>query len=214
MKLKQVESALQDVSGFDRPKVRLEQYETPAHIAARLVFTAEASYGDLRDKTVADLGCGCGMLTLGSLLMGAGVVTGFDIDEDALSVCQDNLEELLEEGSSVELVQADVKQLMVPGSRWHGRFDTVLLNPPFGTKKNQGADMLFLEAASALSTSAVYSLHKTSTRAHVLRRARDFGLRGEVLAELRYNLPNTLAFHKKASVDVQVDFVRFQKVNK
>lgn len=69
----------------------------------------------------------------------------FDIDVDALSVCQANLEKLLEEGSSVDLVQTDVRQLLVQGCRWHGHFDTVLLNPPFGTKNNQGTDMLFLE---------------------------------------------------------------------
>ena len=37
-------------------------------------------------------------------------------------------------------------------------FDTVVINSPFGRKKNSGIDALFLEQALALS------LHKTSTR--------------------------------------------------
>lgn len=35
------------------------------------------------------------------------------------------------------------------------------------------------------------------------------GVNGEVLAELRYDLPSTYKFHKKHSVDIQVDFLRF-----
>lgn len=42
-------------------------------------------------------------------------------------------------------------------------FDTVILNPPFGTKI-KGADMQFLKIATELTSNAVYSLHKTSTR--------------------------------------------------
>lgn len=38
------------------------------------------------------------------------------------------------------------------------------MNPPFGTKNNEGIDMKFLETALKLSNNAVYSLHKTSTR--------------------------------------------------
>jgi predicted RNA methylase len=43
-------------------------------------------------------------------------------------------------------------------------FDTVIMNPPFGTKNNAGIDMLFLRRAIELATGAVYSLHKSSTR--------------------------------------------------
>lgn len=41
--------------------------------------------------------------------------------------------------------------------------DTVVMNPPFGTRK-KGADMEFLSAAMKVASRAVYSLHKTSTR--------------------------------------------------
>ena len=36
----------------------------------------------------------------------------------------------------------------------------------------------------------------------------------QVLAELRYDLPSTYKFHKKASVDIEVDFIRFVKLPK
>ena len=57
-----------------------------------MLHTMEATFGDLEDKTVADLGCGWGVLSLGAVMMGAHFVHGFDIDQDALSVFQTNLE--------------------------------------------------------------------------------------------------------------------------
>ena len=42
--------------------------------------------------------------------------------------------------------------------------------------------MDFLLAASKLATNAIYSFHKTSTRDHVRKKAKDFGLQSQVLA--------------------------------
>lgn len=61
-------------------------------------------------------------------------VIGFDVDDDALKICQSNLEDY--EIASVDTVQADVTAL--DSTRWHKAFDTVIMNPPFGTKHNEG----------------------------------------------------------------------------
>lgn len=84
------------------------------------------------------------------------------------------------------------------------------MNPPFGTKNSTGIDMKFLEVATKLSSNAVYSLHKSSTRDYVLSKAKQFGAKGRVIAELRYDLPKVYKFHKKTSIDIQVDFIRFE----
>lgn len=84
------------------------------------------------------------------------------------------------------------------------------MNPPFGTKHNAGIDMKFLDVAIKLASNTVYSLHKTSTRNYVLQKAAQFGAKSKVIAELRYDLPKAYKFHKKASVDVEVDFIRFE----
>lgn len=49
-----------------------------------------------------------------------------------------------------------------------------------------------------VSSRAVYSLHKSSTRAHVKRVAeKELGaVSAQVLAELRYDLPASYAFHR------------------
>lgn len=90
-------------------------------------------------------------------------------------------------------------------------FDTVILNPPFGTKHNQGVDIEFVRVALEMSRGPVYSLHKTSTRTHIIKTAARWGLKAQVLAQLHYDLPNTYKFHKKKSVDIEVDFVRFTR---
>jgi hypothetical protein len=62
------------VRPFDAPSVELEQYKTSAHLAARMLFTIQEVYGDIQGKVVADLGCGTGMLAIGSQVLEAGYV--------------------------------------------------------------------------------------------------------------------------------------------
>ena len=61
-------------------------------------------------------------------------VIGIDIDEDALAVCQRNIEDY--EIDNIELLQQDIKPLSAEVGRL--RVDTVIMNPPFGTKHNKG----------------------------------------------------------------------------
>ena len=155
-------------------------------------------------------GCGTGVLSIGAAILGAGFVTGFDIDDDALNVCKENFDDFKVYFSDV--VHCDVTGLS--DERFiglHKKFDVVVMNPPFGTKHNWGIDMKFLKSAIALSNSAIYSLHKTSTREHIMKKADDWGLKAEVVAELRYDLKGgKYKHHKKQSVDIEVDFYRFK----
>lgn len=201
----------------------IEQYPTRPHIAACMLQTIAATFDDLEDKLVADLGCGCGVLSIGAAMLGAGAVVGFDIDKDALEQFQGNIEGddfkfwefILQynfvdfEIDNIDLINADIDAL---GESWENKFDTVIMNPPFGTKHNKGLDVKFLQTGVKMATRAVYSLHKTSTRDHILKKAADIGVSVSVLAELRYDLPNTYKHHKKSSVDINVDFIRFSKV--
>ena len=238
MKLKRLESIVQDVEPFASPKIELEQYATTPHLASRMVFTAHG-LGDIEGRRVLDLGCGCAMLAICAEVMGSGCTTGFDIDADALQIAEANCERI---GADVDFVLQDVRSL--PSLRAtntelhspHGRsakeahrvpmsngleprqlaprpyppFDTVLMNPPFGTRCN-GIDTRFVEAGLALGATAVYSLHKSSTREHFVRKARQWGVRCTVLAELRFNLDSSYAFHRQATKDVAVDLIRFSR---
>lgn len=63
----------------------------------------------------------------------------------------------------IDFVLCNVGQLQ---QQQHLRPDTVIMNPPFGTKI-KGADMQFLRVACSLGPAQIYSLHKSSTRSHI-----------------------------------------------
>lgn len=206
IKLKALEEFLQGVDGFKKPKVLLEQYSTPSHIASCMLHSIQTKYADIKDKLIADLGCGCGMLSIGAFLLGAQFTVGFEIDVDAVRVFRDNVTEM--QLPAMECVQCDVLTDL-PTSRWINTFDTVLINPPFGTKHNAGVDIRFLQVAFNLATTTVYSLHKSSTREFLKKKSVEWSIQSEVIAELRYNLDNSYKFHRKTSVDIEVDCWRF-----
>ena len=205
MKLRHLESALSQVDPFDSPKIELEQIPTSALIASRMIFTAANTYEDISGCAVGDFGCGPGILSIGSSLMGSAYNIGFDIDPEALETAWVNIRKL-EVNDTVDLVQANLEQLDIRSD-----FDTIVMNPPFGTRK-AGIDTLFLKKALN-SSNVVYSLHKTSTREHFIKFAQNNGLNIEVIAELRYDIPKTFKYHKEKSKDVFVDLYRFTHKN-
>ncbi|XP_069081411.1 rRNA N6-adenosine-methyltransferase METTL5 isoform X6 [Pleurodeles waltl] len=178
MKLKELESRLQQVDVFDNPKIVLEQYPTRPHIAACILNTIHNTYDDIEDKVVADLGCGCGVLSIGAAMLGAGMCLGIDIDEDALEIFRTNVDEF--ELTNIDLVQLDV--CCLPPAKVFNMVDTVIMNPPFGTKNNKGMDITFLKSALQIARTAVYSLHKTSTRDYVKKKAEEWKVQMEVIA--------------------------------
>ncbi|CAG8554114.1 9663_t:CDS:2 [Ambispora gerdemannii] len=202
MKLKELEGLLQDVAVFDEPKIHLEQYVTTPHLASRILFTAHSVYDDIENKIVADFGCGCGILRTASHQ----IFSDQDIDPDALRIASDNCSKF---ELSVDFLLTD----LTLDPKWQKNdniIDTIVMNPPFGTK-NKGVDMIFLKKAVEVANNAVYSLHKTSTREHILKKAKEWGVDCEVLAELKFDIPNMYKFHRRKSVDIQVDFLRLAK---
>jgi len=196
------------VRPFEDPKVELEQYPTAAHIASRMLMAIESDFGELEGRAVCDLGCGAGVLSIGAAVLGAGSVLAVDVDPDALQIAQDNVAEF--EGAPIDFLRSDVACFGATQGAFGLRCDTVVMNPPFGTKR-KGADIEFLRAAAAVASGTVYSLHKTSTRPHIAKVATDeLHMKAQVLAELRYDLPKSYSFHKKKSVDVEVDLWRFE----
>ncbi|MGQ9529997.1 MAG: METTL5 family protein [Candidatus Bathycorpusculaceae bacterium] len=133
------------------PKPSLEQYTIPVNVAATILYIAAYTYNDIINKTVLDLGCGTGRLALGAAFLGAKNVVGVDIDRSAVEMAFENsLKTNLK--SKMEWINADIDVI-------HGKFDTVLQNPPFGVQKPK-ADRRFLQ--KALETGkVVYSLHKS-----------------------------------------------------
>ena len=107
MKKNELERTLQKIPPQSKPKPGLEQYSTPAWIAADILYIAYAQ-GNIADKKVVDLGCGNGIFSIGSWLLGARSVLGIDIDPDAIEDARRNAAAA---GADIELLTADVTSL-------------------------------------------------------------------------------------------------------
>jgi putative methylase len=131
------------------PKASLEQYTVSEAIAAKMLYLAAYTNGDIVGKKVLDLGCGTGRLALAASYLGAQFVVGVDIDKTAIKTASENSKKAGSK-TDVQWVLADIGAVT-------GRFDTVLQNPPFGVQKRT-ADRKFLEKALEVGN-VVYSLH-------------------------------------------------------
>lgn len=196
-KKKHLEMAIQKVPKHPNPKVDLEQYSTPATIAADLLWNAY-SVGDIADKKVMDLGCGTGIFAIASKLLGAASAIGVDIDKDstdlASSYCGD-----------VDFICSDICDLENDFD-----VDTIFQNPPFGSQKNakKGADLKFISKAIELSPKVLYSFHMASTEEFLISYFEKNDL--EITHIFRYNfpIPKIYEFHTRESANVEVIVIR------
>ena len=196
-KKKHLEMAIQKVPKHPNPKVDLEQYSTPATIAADLLWNAY-SLGDIADRKVMDLGCGTGIFAIASKLLGAASAIGVDIDKDstdlASSYCGD-----------VDFICSDICDLENDFD-----VDTIFQNPPFGSQKNakKGADLKFISKAIELSPKVLYSFHMASTEEFLISYFEKNDL--EITHIFRYNfpIPKIYEFHTRESANVEVIVIR------
>lgn len=201
MKRKDLEIILEKVKPFETPDPSLEQYPTPATIAADIVFNAYAA-GDIQGMKVMDLGCGTGIFSIAASLMGAGMVIGYDISESALKIARKNAEEI---GVCVDLRQSSISDV-------HEGADTVLMNPPFGSQ-NRNADRPFLDKAME-SADAVYTVHMAETIDFVIGYAEKKGRHVESYKIYKYEIPHTFSFHKKERHTVEIAAAVIRRGNK
>ncbi|MGD0176204.1 MAG: METTL5 family protein [Candidatus Bathyarchaeia archaeon] len=187
---------LQQVSPHPDPKVALEQYTIPADLAANILFEACYIYDDIENKSVIDLGTGTGRLALGASMLGAEYVVGVDLDMPSLGVAIRHAKQL---ALRPDWVHCDIRSL-------RGRVDTVLMNPPFGTKQPH-ADIHFLEVALTLGTT-VYSIHKSSTRRYLIRWLQGRADLTERILSARMEILHQFPFHRKQKHQVEVDVFR------
>ena len=199
---KQLGILLSQLKGFPDPSPNMEQYEVSDEVAATIVFTA-ATYGDIEDRTVYDLGCGPGRLAIGAALLGASKVVGVDIDSKVLNVAKQNAVQVGVQ-ERIEFVAQAIETLSA-------KADTVLMNAPFGVQRVH-ADQPFLQKALEIGK-VVYSLHKASEggRKFITRFVSNLGGRISFVQEMSMALPATMNFHEKKRYTIQVDFYRIEK---
>jgi putative methylase len=156
MRLNELERRLETVKGFSSPSSRLEQYQTPASLAARLLFHA-AMNGDIEGKRIGDLGCGTGILSIGAALLGAREVVGIDADENAIALAHENAGRF---GVEIRFLTGNAED---PDTLHRmDSCDTVVMNPPFGAQKAH-ADRPFIDVALQLAP-VTYGIFNAGSR--------------------------------------------------
>lgn len=197
MKKKELEIILQKIPSFEHPKPELEQYITPAEIAADIIFTMY-QFGDIENKKVLDLGCGTGIFSVGMVLTGAEDVVGIDIDINCIDIARryadlNNLD--------ITYIVQDVKEAEI-------KSDIVIMNPPFGAQKsNIKADRKFIEKAFKLAP-VIYSIHLSKTVPFIDKMVTS--LKGKIDYSKDYVFPikSIYKFHEKKVKNFDVTLLR------
>ena len=201
MKLKNIISSLESLETFSSPKDYLEQYQTPPSIAGEMIHYISNNYS-LNNYSIADLGCGTGILGISAALCGCKNVFLFDIDEEALDIAKNNIEQL-ELEDNIQIIQMDVNQLR-QCNKLNKYFDLVMTNPPFGIRSENGADIEFLKTASYICNNTIFSLHKFSTINFLKKFYNKNGINDIKSFKIEYNLPKTYKFQKKKEKNIDV----------
>ncbi|MDI6718538.1 MAG: METTL5 family protein [Methanomicrobiales archaeon] len=203
MKLKHLEMILETIEPIADPRTELEQYGTPPPLAARLLYHARIN-GDIEGKRVLDLGCGTGILACGAALLSANAVVGVDIDPRAIEAARRNAGRL---GVEVEFHVSDVAAL---DRARCGRFDTVVMNPPFGAQRRH-ADRPFIDRALALGK-AVYGIFNAGSRRFIADYVRG---RAEIAEIIGSSLPmkRTFLHHRRERIEIPVEIIVMRRID-
>ena len=134
----------QNLADFSDPIISLEQYSTPPRVAANLIQRA-SELGDILNKRIIDLCAGTGILSIAATIAG-GIVTAIEVDKNAIEIMIRNLEQT---DLECEIRQVDALQYQSPQ-----KFDTAILNPPFGIQQKKVRDIQFIIKAHELATVA------------------------------------------------------------
>jgi putative methylase len=194
--------ALESMERLDKYDVSLEQYPTPAPIAASVLYAAQMEHNDITDKIVCDLGCGDGIFAIGAALLGANRVIGIDVQSKALKASQMNSRSL-GTADTVDWVLGDVASMQL-----RCLVDTVVSNPPFGVKK-RGADLRFLKRAISIAD-VTYSMHLAGDKNRVFLKneIEKLGARVAQLETFQFPIGRLFEHHKKQKHIVDVDLYR------
>ena len=231
---KRLETELSKVNGFIKPIIYCEQYMTPPDLATEIVLRIEE---DISGCTVADLGCGTCMLAIGCALIGADFVLGLEIDTEAVQIASENIANF-HLHSKIDVITCDLKSTALRGLS--KRFDTVIMNPPFGTKRGvkdikirhhkqknkqkgtakvvsmpdeyQATDIDFLRAGCIMARVCVYSLHKANTLHYIKKTCKDWGVKLDIVEMICYELTAHYRHEVRDRKDIEVYLVRLSNL--
>jgi putative methylase len=138
------------------------------------------------------------VLAIAAKLLGAGRVMGLDSDPTAVEIARRNAERARVD---IEWRLADVRSV-------RERFETVFMNPPFGSQRRH-ADRPFFDTALACGR-VVYAFLNARAEVYVRRRIESGS--GKITDRLPYAfpIPHTFDFHREEVRRIDVLLYRFE----
>ena len=190
------------MDGFDHPRIDLEQYPTPAELAASIIHFADLR-GDIAKRCVLDLGSGPGIFAIGAGFRNPTRVIGLEIDAQAIDIAVNNCAQI-RPPISPEWVRGNA---MNPPICTEGEA-TVFMNPPFGAQRgNVHADRAFLRAAIPLAR-VTYSIHNAGSSEFMEAFTADN--EGEItdIVSMEMDLSRQFDFHELDETSIQTELYR------
>lgn len=167
----------------------LEQYPTDANSASILLLYAYFD-GNIYGRNVIDLGTGNGILALGSKYLGAETVTGIDIDNNMVNIAKNN----------AGLNNMDIDFYNMDVSKFSGHYDTVVMNPPFGSVIKHD-DIVFIDKALEMSNN-IYSIHNIKSYDFIVNYySKKAKIKRE--QEISITVPRIYKHHKKDFYEIE-----------
>ena len=206
IKRKELEIFLAQLEAKTSPNIQYEQYSTPPRVAANMLWFAAVENNDIFGKNILDLGCGSGILSLGAAFLGAKGVIGIDIDFKSLTLAKKNSRQL-NLSEKCEWICSNAETCLLKN------IDTVIMNPPFGMRKESTSrDRTFLKAALA-SSNTVYSFssYDDRTREFFKHYSKELGARVEQIIQMDFEIKKQYDFHKKEKHIIVVDMYLIKK---
>ncbi|MHA1131936.1 MAG: METTL5 family protein [Candidatus Helarchaeota archaeon] len=199
---KKLELILQELVSFYQPTPDLEQYPLNAHSASLILAIIANTYNDIHNRTIADLGCGTGIIAIGTAYLGAHQVIGVDIDSQQLEIAVQNAKKL-DLDKKIRWINCDVKDFTI-------KVEVIIQNPPFGVqRKSKGMDVTFLIKAIQ-NANIIYSIHKSGEKIqNYLRRIiKKENAIIDAIIPIQIRIPHLYSFHIKKDYPVKVDLYR------
>ena len=161
------------------------------------------SLGDIENKNVLDLGCGCGIFSIGSALLGAKSAIGVDIDEDSINLARKSADKF--DVENVDFIVRDICDLTNDLD-----VDTIFQNPPFGSQKraDKGIDLKFVKKAYEFKPDVIYSFHMASTEEFLIDYYENLSFDITHIFRYSFPIPKIYDFHTKESQNVDVIVIR------
>lgn len=197
MSKKSIAIELSKLKVFENPKEKEEQYSTDSELASELLWNA-FMLGDIKEKTVADFGAGTGILGIGALLLGAKKAYFVERDKKVIAILRENLIKIKKD---YDVIEGDVADFNI-------KVDTVIMNPPFGTRK-RNADREFLIKAFDIANT-VYSIHLKGSENFLEKLAYDEGKSVTNVWDGGLQLKKTMKHHKRNVHRAKVVMVRIE----